>query len=108
MQEKGNIKITPSVLTRTAADVRKINGQLSDKLEDINRQMQALNETWQSDAGEEIRGAMAELKKVRFGLFKETVESYAKYLDETAKSYESTEDANTQNAQEVSKSSAFK
>lgn len=85
-----SIQISTQVLFDTAKEVRNINGSLDEKLTDINRCMNELESTWKSDAATDIREAMNAMKP-RFAEYEKVVESYAHFLDETAKSYESTE-----------------
>lgn len=85
-----SIQISTQVLFDTAKEVRNINGSLDEKLTDINRCMNDLETTWKSDAATDIREAMNAMKP-RFAEYEKVVESYAHFLDETAKSYESTE-----------------
>jgi uncharacterized protein YukE len=59
--------------------------------------MNDLESTWKSDAATDIRAAMNALKP-RFEEYKDVVESYAKFLVNTAQSYESTEAAIQNNA----------
>ena len=96
-----SIRISTQVLTDTATKVRNINNNLDAKLADINKAMNDLEATWKSDAANDIRAAMNALKP-RFEEYKAVVESYAKFLVNTAQSYESTENAVQTNA------SAFK
>lgn len=96
-----SIKISSQVLTETATKVRNINTNLDTKLADINKTMNDLEATWKSDAATDIRAAMNALKP-RFEEYKNVVESYAKFLVNTAQNYESTEGAIQSNA------SAFK
>lgn len=96
-----SIQISTGVLTDTATEVRKINGNLTDRLGDINQKMQSLSSTWNSDAADEIRAAMNAMKP-KFKSYEDVIESYAKFLETTAQSYESTETAIQKNA------SAFK
>ncbi len=95
------IQISTQVLLDTADKVRNINAQLDQKLADINKNMNDLEATWKSDAATDIRAAMNALKP-RFEEYKTVVESYAKFLVNTAQNYESTEGAVQANA------SAFK
>lgn len=92
-----SILISTQVLTDTAAKVRSINGQLKNKLDDINKNMNDLESTWQSDAATDIRAAMNALKP-RFEEYQAVVEAYAKFLVNTAQSYEATESAIVNNA----------
>ena len=92
------IQISTQVLIDTAAKVRTINSTLDDKLTNINNKMQSLSSTWNSDAAEEIRKAMLNMRP-KFDHYKEVIDSYAKFLDTTAQSYESTETAIHKNAE---------
>lgn len=95
------IQISTQVLLDTARKVRNINDELDGKLADINKSMNDLDATWKSDAASDIQAAMNAMKP-RFEEYKNVVESYAKFLVDTAQSYESTEGAIQTNA------SAFK
>ena len=92
-----SIKISTQVLLDTAKKVRDINNVLDEKLAECNKEMNSLESTWKSDAASEIRAKMNALKP-RFAEMKTVVESYAKFLDTTAQSYESTESAILTNA----------
>ncbi|MBE6920033.1 MAG: WXG100 family type VII secretion target [Ruminococcaceae bacterium] len=92
------IQISTQVLLDTAEKVRNINSTLDSKLADINKSMNDLEATWRSDAASDIRAAMNAMKP-RFEEYKNVVESYAKFLVNTAQSYESTESAIQTNAQ---------
>jgi len=92
-----SIRISTQVLVDTAEKVRSINKSLDDKLADINKSMNDLEATWKSDAASDIRAAMNALKP-RFEEYKNVVESYAKFLVNTAQSYETTEGAIQSNA----------
>ena len=63
---------------------------MDGKLADINKTMNDLESTWRSDAATDIRAAMNALKP-RFEEYKTVVESYAKFLVNTAQSYDVTE-----------------
>lgn len=96
-----SIQISTQVLLDTAEKVRNINNTLDSKLADINKSMNDLEATWKSDAASDIRAAMNAMKP-RFEEYKNVVESYAKFLVNTAQSYKFTESAIQTNA------SAFK
>ncbi len=96
-----SIKISTQVLTDTAQKVRNCNTAMDEKLADINKNMNDLEATWKSDAASDIRAAMNALKP-KFEQYKNVIESYAKFLVNTAQSYETTEGAIQSNA------SAFK
>lgn len=92
-----SIQISTQVLLDTAEKVRNINAKLDDDLKEINKSMNDLEATWKSDAATDIRAAMNAMKP-RFEEHKAVVESYAKFLVNTAQSYESTESAVQTNA----------
>ncbi len=92
-----SIKISTQVLMDTAEKVRNCNKSMDEKLADINKNMNDLEATWKSDAANDIRSAMNALKP-RFEEYKNVIESYAKFLVNTAQSYESTESAVQTNA----------
>lgn len=96
-----SIKISTQVLTDTAQKVRNCNTAMDEKLAEINKNMNNLEATWKSDAATDIRAAMNALKP-KFEQYKNVIESYAKFLVNTAQSYETTEGAIQSNA------SAFK
>jgi WXG100 family type VII secretion target len=95
------IQVSTQVLTDTAGKVSTLNDQLDGKLADINRQMNDLEQNWKSDAANDIRQNMNALKP-RFAEYKAVVDSYVKFLRDTAASYEQTESTIQSNA------SAFK
>lgn len=97
-----SIKISTQVLLDTASEVRSINNSLDGKLKEINKNMDALESTWKSDAGTDIRAAMNGMKP-KFENYKSVVESYAKFLVDTAQSYESTETSIQNNANQFKK-----
>lgn len=92
-----SIKISTQVLTDTAQKVRNCNSAMDQKLADINKNMNDLEATWKSDAATDIRAAMNALKP-KFEQYKNVIESYAKFLVNTAQSYETTEGAIQSNA----------
>ena len=92
-----SIQVSTQVLVDTAEKVRSINNTLDQRLNDINKRMNDLEATWKSDAATDIRAAMNALRP-RFEEYKTVVESYAKFLVNTAQSYETTESAVQSNA----------
>lgn len=92
-----DIQISTQVLLDTAQKVRDINMVLDEKLLNINSQMTNLNNTWKSDGATAITAAMNALQP-RFEEYKAVVESYAKFLVDTANLYEETENEVEKNA----------
>lgn len=85
-----SIRISTEVLLETSAKLKNINLNLDGDLQEINKNMNALSATWQSDGAESIRAAINALKP-RFEEYKAVVNSYADFLTKTAQSYETTE-----------------
>lgn len=95
------IKISLGEVSNTASTIRNLNTNLDSRLNDIKTEMNALASTWQSDASETIRERFNSLAP-KFAEYKTIVDSYAKFLDNTVTSYDTTETAINTNA------SAFK
>ena len=85
-----SINVSASVLTETANKIRSINNSLDSSLANINKSMNDLEATWKSSAASEIRSSMNALKP-RFEEYKGIVETYAKFLVNTANKYEDTD-----------------
>ncbi|MCM1299221.1 MAG: pore-forming ESAT-6 family protein [Firmicutes bacterium] len=92
-----SIKISTQVLNDTAAKIRSINNTLDAKLAEISKTVNNLNDTWKSQASGEIIATMNALKP-RFNDYKEVIDNYAKFLDNTAQSYETAESTISANA----------
>ena len=92
-----SIKVSTQVLVDTAQKIRDINGTLDSKLLEINKKMNDLELSYRSDASTEIRANMNALKP-RFEEYRAVIESYAKFLDRAAQSYETTEEVIKNNA----------
>ena len=92
-----SIQVTTQVLVDTASTVRSLNTTLDDKLKEINKNMNDLEATWKSDAATDIRAAMNALNP-RFEEYNSVVESYAKFLVNTAQNYDTTETTVQNNA----------
>lgn len=95
------INISLAEVTNTASSIRSINQILDTRLGEIKTQMTNLSSTWQSDASNTILANFNALAP-KFEEYKNVVESYAKFLDFTVTSYDTTETAINNNA------SAFK
>lgn len=91
------INVSTQVLLDTAVKVRNCNSIMDGKLNEINQKMNDLESTWKSDAANDIRTAMNNLRP-KFEEYKNVVESYAKFLTDTAQRYETTETTIQNNA----------
>ena len=81
-----SIKISTQVLLDTATKVRNCNTNMDAKLQDIMKTMKDLDATWKSDAATAMNALQPEFER-----YKTIVESYAKFLEKSAQSYEQTE-----------------
>jgi WXG100 family type VII secretion target len=95
------IKISLGEVSKTAGTIKTINESLSTRLEEIKKEMNNLAQAWQSDASNTIRNNFNSLAP-RFEEYKNIVDAYAKFLDNTVTNYDAAESAINNNA------SAFK
>jgi WXG100 family type VII secretion target len=84
------INISLAEVSAAASAIRSTNAQLTDTLTQIKTQMGNTSQNWQSDAGNTIRDRFNALVP-KFDQYRETVDSYAKFLDMTVTSYDQTE-----------------
>lgn len=91
------INITLAQVTSTAASIRTINKNLTDKLLEMKTEVNNLASTWQSDASTTIQNNFNSFSK-RFDEYRSVIESYALFLDKTVTDYNETETAINNNA----------
>ncbi|MBO0961674.1 WXG100 family type VII secretion target [Neobacillus sp. MM2021_6] len=91
------VKISLGEVSKTASQIRNLNNNLYVRLQDIKKEMNALSQTWNSDASNTIR-ANFNAFSARFDNYRDVVESYAKFLDGTVTNYDATEAAINNNA----------
>lgn len=91
------LKISMPEVSATASQIRKYNTNLDDKLSYVNKIMNELNSIWLSE-GEETLLARFQNFAQRFLNESETIENYARFLDETVSSYDSLESTIVANA----------
>ncbi|MFS0635132.1 pore-forming ESAT-6 family protein [Mesobacillus foraminis] len=91
------IKITLGEVSKTAGQIRTLNQTLSIRLEEIKKEMNALASVWNSDSSNTIRGNFNALAP-RFEEYRQVVDSYAKFLDNTVTNYNQAETAINNNA----------
>lgn len=102
-----NTIISTQALLDSAGKIKKINEELDAKLQEVNKLISNLTSNgWKSEGAERTKAEIDEMKP-RFEEYKAIVESYAKYLEDTAESYGSTETAITKNAESINET-AFK
>jgi len=81
----------------TATTIRGLNEKLALNLQDIKTQMNNMNSSWESDASNTIIANFNALAP-KFDNYREVVDSYSKFLDTTATSYQDTDQAINNNA----------
>lgn len=91
------INISLPEVTNTASTIRTLNQNLNTRLEEIKAQMNALSGSWESDGSEAIRANFNALQP-KFESYRDVVDSYAQFLDQTVETYQATETAITSNA----------
>ena len=91
------INISLGEVAKTAGTIRSLNQSLSARLEEIKKDMNNLASTWQSDASDTIRNNFNALAP-KFDNYRDVVESYAKFLDNTVQAYDTAETAINNNA----------
>ncbi|HHU71354.1 MAG TPA: WXG100 family type VII secretion target [Clostridiales bacterium] len=91
------IKISLNEVSSTANTIRNLNTNLDARLMEIKNEMNGLAASWQSDASNTIRERFNSLS-TKFAEYKEIIDSYAKFLDNTVTNYNSTETAINSNA----------
>lgn len=92
-----DIKITFSELRGKTAELRRHNDTLTTTLQDIKSAINALESQWTSDTSDTIRSKINAMQP-KFDTYKEVIESYAKFLDNTVAQYEQTEGTLNSNA----------
>lgn len=86
------IMIGLAELNSTAKRVRNLNLSMLERLNNIENEMNRLSDTWQSNAGNQIRERFAALKPA-FEDYRQVIENYALFLENTAANYEAAEQA---------------
>ncbi|MCA1030227.1 pore-forming ESAT-6 family protein [Bacillus timonensis] len=91
------INISLPEVSKTAQSIKAINEDLSARLEEIRKEMNNLAQSWQSDSSNTIREKFNSLSP-RFEEYKNIVNSYAVFLDQTVEIYNQTETQINNNA----------
>lgn len=92
-----HLKISLAEVSDTASQIRLYNGKLDDTLSYVNKLMSELNSIWLSDGQEALLSQFQQFAN-RFIDESETIETYAKFLDDTVSSYDSLESTIVANA----------
>lgn len=97
MADAMSINVSTQEMRDAATDIRLRKNNLRELLNQIQRKMNDLAQTWASEASEEIRRKMNGMKG-RFDQYDEVVENYASFLVKAAEMYEETESTAKKNA----------
>ena len=89
-----DIKITFGEVRTKTKQIRSRNDTLTDTLNQI---INNLESQWTSDTSDTIRAKITGMQP-KFDTYKEVIESYAKFLDNTVAQYEGTESTLNSNA----------
>ena len=91
------IKITLDDVSNLSSELRSLNNNMSETLNNVRNMMNELSSYWKSDSGEIIVNKFNTFAK-KFDEEQETIESYAKFLDYTVSTYDSLESTIKSNA----------
>ena len=94
-----DIKITFGEVRTKTKQIRSRNDTLTDTLNQIKQIINNLESQWTSDTSDTIRAKITGMQP-KFDTYKEVIESYAKFLDNTVAQYEGTE--STMNSNDTS------
>ncbi|MCI9514126.1 MAG: WXG100 family type VII secretion target [Oscillospiraceae bacterium] len=92
-----DIKITFEEVKAKTKQIRTHNEALNNLLQQIKSAINALETEWTSDTSDTIRSKITGMQP-KFDSYKEVIESYAKFLDNTVAQYEQTESTLNTNA----------
>ncbi len=92
-----NIKISLAEVSNCAQAIRSLNQKMYEVLSLMKKDINDLNSSWLSDSGETIRQKFNHFAS-KFDVQKETIDTYAKFLDLTVSSYDSLETTINANA----------
>ncbi len=92
-----DIKITFEEVRTKTKQIRNYNATLTDTLNSIRQTINNLESQWTSDTSDTIRAKITGMQP-KFDTYKEVIESYAKFLDNTVAQYEGTESTLNSNA----------
>lgn len=91
------ISISLNEVSATANTLRSLNTTLGTDLTNIKTEINNLKTTWQSDSADTIQSKINGMQ-AHFDEYTKVIEAYAKFLDDTVTSYQTTESAINSNA----------
>ena len=91
------INISLEQVLETAKNIKTLNNQLALRLDEIKKEMNSLQSTWQSEASNTIITNFNKLES-KFQDYKKVIDSYGTFLESTVDSYTQTESSINNNA----------
>lgn len=91
------IRISLSQVQEVSSRIRSLNATMYDLLSRMKADMNALDTSWVSDSGDEIRSRF-QMFSQRFETQKEIIDSYAEFLDLVVSTYDTNESMMHNNA----------
>jgi WXG100 family type VII secretion target len=79
-------KVTPEMLKSTSSSLKNINSRFRSVMEGIETDMRAMKQKWDSEAADTFLAKFEKFKSNLEGYY-QVVESYSKFLEETAQAY---------------------
>lgn len=95
-----NITVDWSDLTEKGKNMQTEAGTMLDILKDIHKEIDTLNQSWESPAATKMVEYMDTMQP-KFERYKEVVDEYGKFLEEAAKQYSETEGELQKSAQNL-------
>lgn len=91
------INISLEEVSATANKISQVNIQLTETLGEVSTAINNLESTWQSEAGTTIRSKINGMRPI-FENYKDVIDSYVQFLNQTVQAYTETENAINANA----------
>ena len=91
------ISISLEQVLETARNIKSLNTQIVTRLNEIKREMNSLESSWQSESSTTIRANFNKLE-AKFENYKNIIDSYGTFLESTVDSYTQTESSINNNA----------
>lgn len=91
------INITLEQVSATASTIKSLNSDLDTRLQEIQKEMNSLQATWQSESATTISNNFSK-SAAKFEDYKKVIDSYAIFLEKTVEAYTQTEATINKNA----------
>lgn len=91
------ISISLAEVSATANTIRTLNTTLGTNLAGIKTEINNLSSTWQSDSATTLQSKINGMQ-THFDEYQKVIDAYAKFLDDTVETYQTTETSVNSNA----------